>query len=70
MCSCNVPTVFLNSLEDYNLPHLPKEIVDKILICCKSYTRCPECMKVVAKSVNSECNLHCRPFIRCIDCCK
>lgn len=68
MCSCTAPANFLESLSDYKLPDLPTEIQNIILFYTKSYSRCPECMRIVAQSINSDCKMHCTPFILCIHC--
>ena len=68
MCSCHAPLHFLSNLESYNLPNIPNEIIDFIVLKTVSYSTCPYCEKVVAKSINSYCKQHCQKFIVCVDC--
>lgn len=70
MCSCNAPFVFLHNIEQHSLPQLPNEICEKILQMTKSYYHCRKCRKVVAKSINSHCRIHCGAVLTCADCTK
>lgn len=69
MCSCNAPYEMLKDIDKYlNIEFLPDEIIQHILSFTKQNTYCPNCMKIVATSINSVCYVHCKPFILCKYC--
>ena len=71
MCSCLAPQEFLDHLEEFkNIPHIPTELRDIILSHTRSFTKCRFCKRIVAKSINSYCRIHCAPYLTCIDCSK
>ena len=68
MCSCKAPFFFLQNLDEYHLPQLPSEICEVILQMTKSYYHCKKCNKIIAKSINSHCKIHCSYTLICADC--
>ena len=68
MCSCTAPTFFLQNLEEYSLPQLPEEICHIIIQMTTAYYHCRKCNKVIAKSINSHCKIHCGASLMCADC--
>ena len=70
MCSCLAPELFLKNIEEYGLPHIPSDLHHLILKHTKSFTKCKYCYRVVAQSKNSECKIHCKTFMTCINCSK
>lgn len=67
-CTCRAPRHFLSESTLYGLPALPDELVEYILHLTRSDTRCSRCDRLLARSIESECRMHARTRIECIDC--
>ena len=71
MCSCLAPQEFLENLDEFeNIPRIPTELREIILSYTKSVTKCRFCKRVLARSINSHCKIHCTSYLTCIDCSK
>ena len=61
MCSCHAPRNFLKH-------YFPEDVCNIIVENTRSLHYCISCERLIAKSINSDCKIHCRPAIQCVYC--